>query len=109
MVLPHSQNTGKNRNLLLSNKSFENVAKFIYLGTTATNQNCIHKEIRSTLNSVNASDHSVLNFCPPVSSLKFLRIKIHETITLPSVLYGHETLYLILREEHRFGCLRTGS
>jgi len=49
MVMSWHQKVGKNHNLLVVNKSFENMARFKYFGTTVTNQNSIHKETESTL------------------------------------------------------------
>jgi hypothetical protein len=41
----HKKDQEQNHSLLTANKSFENVVKFKYLRTTATNKNYIHKEI----------------------------------------------------------------
>jgi hypothetical protein len=34
MLMSRHQNAGQNRNIKVANRSFENVAQFIYLGTT---------------------------------------------------------------------------
>jgi hypothetical protein len=67
---------------------------------TVTHQNLIHEEVKRGMNSGNACYHSVQD---PLSSLlsKNLKTRIHKTITLPLVLYGHETWSLTLWEEHR--------
>jgi hypothetical protein len=59
MIMSRLPNSGQNQNIRAANESFENVAKFKYLGTTLTNQNDIHNEIKSGLNSGNACYHSV--------------------------------------------------
>jgi hypothetical protein len=54
MIMSCYPNSGQNQNIRIAKESFENVAKFKYLGTTLTNQNDIHDEIKSRLNSGNA-------------------------------------------------------
>jgi hypothetical protein len=66
-----------------------------------SNQNDIHDEIKSRLNSGNACSYSVQNLLSSRLILKHLKIKIYKTVILPVVLYGCETWSLTLREEHR--------
>jgi hypothetical protein len=61
MIMSRHPNSGQNRNIRIANESFESVAKFKHLGTTLTNQNDIHDEIKSTLNPGNACHPSVQN------------------------------------------------
>ena len=48
---------------MAANKSYEYVEKYRYLNTTLTNQNYVHEEIKSRLNSLN----SFLPFGPGLS------------------------------------------
>jgi hypothetical protein len=61
MIISRHPNSGQNQNIKIVNESFEKVAKFKYLGTALTNQNDIHDETKSRLNSGNACYHSVQN------------------------------------------------
>jgi hypothetical protein len=70
MIMSRYPNSGQNQNIRIANESFENVAEFRYLGTTLTNKNDIHDEIKSRLNSGNACYYSVQNFCLSVSYQK---------------------------------------
>jgi hypothetical protein len=61
MIMSCHLNSVQNLNIRTDNDLFENVATFKYLGTTLTNQNDIHDEIKSRLNSGYACYHSVQN------------------------------------------------
>jgi hypothetical protein len=61
MFLFHHHNAGQNHKIKIGDRSLENVAQFIYLGTTVTDQNLIGEELKRRLNSGNACYHSVLN------------------------------------------------
>jgi hypothetical protein len=61
MIMSRHLNSGQNQNIRLANESFENVATFKYLGTTLTNQNDIHDELKSGSNFGNACYYSIQN------------------------------------------------
>jgi hypothetical protein len=53
MLVSRCRKAGQKQSIKIGNRSFESVANFKYLGTTLTDQNCIHEEIKSRLNSGN--------------------------------------------------------
>jgi hypothetical protein len=57
-------NAGRNNNLMIPNKSFENVVQFKCLGSTITNKNCVQ------VSSEHFDTDLFRIFCLPVSSLK---------------------------------------
>jgi len=75
---------------------------------TATNQNSIHEEIKSRLNSGNTCYHSVQNHSVFHLISKDAEIKMHKTVIIPVILYGCITWPLTLMKEHSEADLRTG-
>jgi hypothetical protein len=101
MLMSHSQKVGQKHRIKTGNSSTEDVAKFKHLGTTLTDQNCMHEEIRSRLNLGNAGYHSVQSLLSSHLLSRNVKVKIHKIIILQVVLYGCATWSLTLREEHR--------
>jgi hypothetical protein len=101
MLLSRHQNAGKNHYIKVANKSFEKVEHFRYLATTVINQNLIQEEIKRRLNLSSACYHSAHNIFSSRLPPKDVKIRIYKIIILPVVLYGCETWFLTLREEHR--------
>jgi hypothetical protein len=70
MFMSRHQTAGQSNYIRAANKSFEKVAKFKYLGATLKDQNCIHEEIRSSLNSGMLATMQFRIFCLPVCCLE---------------------------------------
>jgi hypothetical protein len=92
---------GQKKSINIANRSSEDVAKFRYLKTTLTDHNCMQDEIKSRLNSGNASYHSVQSLLSSRLLSRNVKVKIYNTIILPVGLYGCQTWSLKLRKEHR--------
>jgi hypothetical protein len=98
--MSHSQKIGQKRSVTIANRSFEDAGRFKYLGTTLTDQNHMHEEIKRRLNSGNACYLSVQSLLSSRLLSGNVKVKIHKTMSL-LVVYGCETLYITLTEEHR--------
>jgi hypothetical protein len=91
MLTTHIQKVGQKHSINIANRSFEDVAKFKYLGTTLTDRNCMHEEFKSRPNSGNACYHSVQSLLSPRQLSRNVKVKIYKTIIIPVVLCGCET------------------
>jgi hypothetical protein len=60
-VITSHQNSGQKQNIRIAKESLENVAQFIYFGTTLTNYDDKDDEMKIKLNSGNACSHLVQN------------------------------------------------
>jgi hypothetical protein len=69
-MLMSRKKEGQKHGIKIANRSFECVAKFKYLGTTLTDQNCMQEKIKIRLNSGNACYHSVQSFVFPPAVYK---------------------------------------
>jgi sorting nexin-29 len=68
MLVSRCQTAGQRQSIKIGNRSLESVAKFKHLGTTLTDQNCIHEEIKSRLNSGNTCYHLVRSLLSFITS-----------------------------------------
>jgi hypothetical protein len=101
MLMLRCQKIGQKHSIKVANRSFEDVAELKYLGTTLTDQNYMHKEIKSRLNSGNSCNNSLQRLLSSHLLSRNVQVKIYKTIILPVVLYGCETWSVTLRVEHR--------
>jgi hypothetical protein len=74
--MPCYQKAGQKHSIKIANISFEYVAKFKYLGTTLTDQNCMHEEIKTRLNSGNPCYHLVQSLSSPSLLSRNVKVKI---------------------------------
>jgi hypothetical protein len=100
MLMSHKK-AGQKHGIKIANRSSESVAKFKYLGTTLTDQNCMQEKIKSRLNLGNACYHLVQSLLSSCLLSRNVKVKIYKPIILPVVLYGCETWSLRLRKENR--------
>jgi sorting nexin-29 len=76
LLMSCSQRIGQKYTIKIANRSFEDVAKFKYLRTTLTDQNCVQEEIKSRLNSGKACCHSVQSLLSSRLLYRNVKVKI---------------------------------
>jgi hypothetical protein len=69
MLILHSQKIEQKHSIKIANRSFEVVAKFKYLRTTLTDQNCMHEKLRTEQIRGMLATIRFRVFCPPAFCL----------------------------------------
>jgi hypothetical protein len=82
MLVSRCQKAGQRQSIKIGNRSFEDVENFKYLGTTLTDQNCIHEEIKSRLNSGNACYYSVQSLLSSRLLSRNVKVKIYQLVCM---------------------------
>jgi hypothetical protein len=100
MLVSRCQKAEQRQSRKIVSRSFGDVIEFKYLGTTLTDQNCIHEEIKSRLTSGNACYHWVQSLLSSHLLSRNVKVKTYKTVILPVVLYGCDTWCLTLSVEH---------
>jgi hypothetical protein len=90
MLMSHCKKAGQKHSMKVANRSFEGVAKFEYLGTTLTDQNCMNEDIKIRINSGNACYQSGQCLLPSCLLHRNVKVKIYKTIILPVFCMGVE-------------------
>jgi hypothetical protein len=80
-MLMSRKKAGQKHSIKIANRSFEDVAKFRYLGKTLTDQNCMQEEIKSRLNSGNACYHSVQGILSSCLLSRNVKVKMYKTVS----------------------------
>ena len=88
MIMSRDRSAGRSYSMKIYNNTIERVEEFKYLGTTLTNKNSIHEEIKSKLKLGNVFYYSVQNLLSSSLLSKNLKIKIYRTIILPFLCMG---------------------
>ena len=101
MIIYWYHYAGEDHSLKISNKSFEGVEHFKYLGTSLMNQKFFLWIIKCRLQSGNACYYSVQNLLSSSLLSKNIKVKIQRIIIVPFVLYGCETWSPTVSEERR--------
>ena len=101
VVLSPDQHAVQNHNVYIGSKSFERLEHFNYLGTSLTNQNFFHEEIKCRLQSGNTCYYLAQNLSSSSLLSKNIKVQIYGTIILPFALYGCNTWSSTVSEEHR--------
>jgi hypothetical protein len=78
MLMSHYQKAEQKHSINIANRFFEDV-KFKYLGTTLTDRNCMHEEIKSRPHSGNACYHLVQSLLSSWLLSRNVKVKIHKT------------------------------
>jgi hypothetical protein len=88
VLVSRCEKVGQKHSVKIVSRCFEVVAKFKYLGTTLTDQNCMNEEIKSRLNSGNTCHHSVQSLLSSHLLSRNVKVKIYKAIILPVVCVG---------------------